>query len=544
MNELTIYPNRAIFHDGDLIELVIETNLTPTIVDIYVYHIAELVYQNKVSITEKRTTITLPALPNNQSYGVTCVMNQNKYHTAFEIYDSWKQIPRYGFLTDFYTEEKGNKSYLNTLLKCHINVVQYYDWMYKHEDLISPTSEFTDLMGRVLNQEVVNERIQDCKQKNIASMAYGAIYGASNDFYNQHQDWALFSSNHEPIRFIDVFTIMNFTEDSPWQTHIIDEFTQAIRYMGFDGIHLDTYGYPKIAKDYIGNTLYLNEHFTPFINQVKQQLIEQHLSSELIFNNVGSWPIQDTARAKQSALYIEVWDPLDTYQDLANLVRYVKGLTKEKELIISAYLKPYYKQDKTLALPAHKLLYSLLSGLGSHHLILGEKQNVLRTGYYCDYGTLTDDEFEEIRQYYDFNAQFSEILYDKTMNDVSFTHTFGDNLEYVLDHRCQVSPKDGFVYTIIKENKSRKILHLINLTNQTSTNWNEEKLHPEIVKDIKIQILTVDPIESIIAFSPEHMKENLQFTTRSTDRGQIISFTIPELLYWDMVILTKKESTL
>ncbi len=541
MDKLVIYPNKSLFHENETLEFVIITSSYPIQIKLVVTHLCLHVYEAEFRLTKPETLIKIPALPDNQSYGVFCEADGEIAKSAFEIYPSWKRVPRYGFLSDFATTNLDNTEFIETLLKLHINVVQYYDWMKKHEDLVSKTPEFTDLMGRRLNQDVVKRRIEICHEKNIANIAYGAIYGASNDFYENHKEWAFYHDEQSPVRFIDVFTIMNFTEKSPWQNHIINQFKAALNKLGFDGIHLDTYGSPKVARDYDQNIICLDEHFKPFINKVKESLIAADLPSDLIFNNVGSWPIEKTFDAKTSALYIEIWDPITSYQDIATLIRRVKSLTKEKELIISAYLKPYFNQNHASAINAHKFLHAIINSVGAHHLIMGENKKVLRTGYYCDYGSLTEDEFEEVKNYYDFNAEFSEILYDNSFDDVSLTHTFGDNLEFVLDIRCSVHAEKNKVFTVIKENKKRALIHLVNFQGIQDMRWNWEKQAPEAITNLSFEMLAIKEIESIQVVSPDQDNQEVAYQTKETSKGKIVSFAIQRLSVWNTIIINKKD---
>ena len=165
--------------------------------------------------------------------------------TSFDIVSNWRKSTRYGFLADFHTRESGDEEDVKWLNKMHLNLVQFYDWMYKHDDLVSETSVYTDLMGRELNLDVVKEKVALCHQYGMKALAYGAVYAASKSFAELHPDWALYQSNGLVYDFINIFTIMNIAEQCPWHAHIIAEYKRAVERVDFDGIHLDTYGFPK-----------------------------------------------------------------------------------------------------------------------------------------------------------------------------------------------------------------------------------------------------------------------------------------------------------
>ena len=547
MRDFDIYPLKGLF-DGEeelLFKIVYDMNESHKKATIKVFHLNEIVFVDEcvLEFVNGVCIYYMDKLLNNRGYGLTIEIDNNIAMTAFELYDSWISIPRYGFLSDFSPKDLMDEKYLETLLKLHINVVQYYDWMYQHNDLIAKEEPFIDLMGRKLSQKVVKEKVKKCKLAGIKNIAYGAIYGASNAFYEKHKKWAFYNSNQEPITFIDVFTIMNFTSDSPWRNHLIREYKKAITEIGFDGIHMDTYGYPKVAQDYQGKIIRLDDHFSSLINAVKSELEAENLSSDLIFNNVGAWPINKTYDANQSALYIEIWDPYTTYNNVMNLIKYVKTLTIEKQLIISAYLKPYFNKNSAGAVSAHKLISAVIYASGASHLIMGDTQKVLRTGYYCDNGELNESDFSEIRKYYDFNAMYGEILYDNKLIDVSFTHTKGDNIEYKFGN-VKWSPiaTKGNILTIIKEKNKQKIIHLINLTSSKSIDWNIEQPLQQIQNNIEVELLTLNEINDIYVCSPDQnvLSKSIDYKVKAMERGNIISFSVDELKYWSMIVINEK----
>ena len=77
--------------------------------------------------------------------------------TSFDVAEHWSHAPRYGFFADFAPDEDPSETesradFMNAL---HLNVVQFYDWMYSHHTLVPPTDEFIDPLGRLLSLDVV-----------------------------------------------------------------------------------------------------------------------------------------------------------------------------------------------------------------------------------------------------------------------------------------------------------------------------------------------------------------------------------------------------
>ncbi|WNR47103.1 glycoside hydrolase family 66 protein [Paenibacillus roseipurpureus] len=78
----------------------------------------------------------------------------HEHATSFDVVSNWRKSIRYGFLSDFNTSKLGVTADVAYINKLHLNVVQFYDWMYKHDDLILPLDKFRDLMGMPRTKEV------------------------------------------------------------------------------------------------------------------------------------------------------------------------------------------------------------------------------------------------------------------------------------------------------------------------------------------------------------------------------------------------------
>lgn len=52
-------------------------------------------------------------------------------YTAFDVVNCWTEAPRYGFLSSFSEEDKQKEEYQEFFREMHLNVIQFYDWMYR-----------------------------------------------------------------------------------------------------------------------------------------------------------------------------------------------------------------------------------------------------------------------------------------------------------------------------------------------------------------------------------------------------------------------------
>lgn len=557
------YPGRAQYLTGEPVCIKVELD-NPLQREVAVRLTAEIICSNRVLNSQAYDIVIPPGAVSThlldfgppveafRGYGVDLLLTQEeaepvRFSTAFDVVSSWRQSPRYGFLSDFHSRELGDAKDVESLGKLHINLVQFYDWMYRHDDLVPPEDNFTDLMGRELSLQVVKEKIALCRSYGIKTMAYGAIYAASQDFYREHPDWALYYGNGKVIDFIDIFTIMNVSEESPWHHHIIGEYKKAIEQVGFDGIHMDTYGYPKTGISKLGGVEKverLEQQFPVLIENTRRELSKSKADIGLIFNNVGNWPVDTVAAASQDAVYIEVWNPYEKYHHIQQIIAWAQQFGHGKPVILAAYLKPFRLEPAESIDKAHTaalLLSAVIFSHGAYHLLLGEKSGVLTQGYYVDYSVADDAFMREIRNYYDFMVRYVHLLYDPSLRNVSMTHVDGDNLEYVFSGASYSTyGEPGKVWTVVRESEQMKLIQFINLTNNTEDYWNEGKNRPAEVKNLTVHVQVNEPVRSVFAASPDidmGRPKELEYSLEETERGYVLSATVPNVYQWSMLVI-------
>lgn len=472
----------------------------------------------------------------------------SKHYTGFDVADHWRRSPRYGFLSDFKTEELGSLADVEALNKYHINVVQFYDWMYRHDDLVPPETEFTDPMGRTLNYAVVKEKITALHEKNMAAMAYGAVYAALKDFYGQHREWGLYGKDGKRLHLIDIFNIMDISPDSPWVSHIVSEFEKVIR-EGFDGIHMDQYGFPKKAYRNVNGHYELVDLavcYPALIDRTKSALSNINPDTGLIFNNVSNYPVHTTATADQEAVYIEVWPPVVHLRELKGLVDRGRELSGNKHVILSAYLPTFKDEGNFDPIPAENgalITMATIFASGGFHLLLGEAHNVLTEAYYPSYGKMRPVFQKEVRSYYDFIVCYGQLLHDFGLEDLSMTYTGGVNTELTFKGGVPFSPNGdiGSVWTIVKQLPDFMVIHLVNLVGLEDDYWEHVKVQrPETQQAIECTVLLDKELEGIYMASPDAESiepVKLPYEIVEHEHGEAARFVIPNLSIWDMIYM-------
>ena len=525
-----IYPAKAQFQPHQEVELIVEN--PPSQYTLSVTRLEKTVWKRKIENSER---VAIGSWPEG-GYGVTLSQGNISATTAFDVALSPVDYPRYGFLSDFFTNDRFDDADINFLLRCHINLVQFYDWMYRHHQLVPQQNLFTDPMGRELDYETIQHKLAACHDVGMSCMAYGAIYGAEKEY--EHPEQVMLWPNGKPMQLIGFIDIMDFEAGGPWAAHITNEFKNVIDKVGFDGIHLDQYGFPKFSiRGHISDNVVFNveDAFGPFLEQVRSSLPK----AILIFNSVNNWPIQNVATAPVDAVYIEVWKPYDTYFYLQKLIIDARRFSGNKPVILAAYLKPFSKNSscsEESRMSAFVLVQAAIYGNGGSQLILGENNSILQDAYYCDYGVLPDP--AKAICYADFEVRYRDLLFDRALHPAGHTYCGEGNGDlYIEGVPVSCDGRPGTVWVLVNKKPGMKVLHFINLTNQADAFWNAEKRRIEPLQNLNVMFLC-EKISSAFVASPENPDLNpvaYEFAEKCDSMGYRLH--IPELNAWSMLVI-------
>ena len=95
-------------------------------------------------------------------YGVRISTEDGVWEGAFDVVSDRRTEIRYGFLSDFSSGD-GDRLDVEWMRDLHLNAVQFYDWMYRHDRLLPPTEQYDDPMGRQTDLSVISKKIEHCK---------------------------------------------------------------------------------------------------------------------------------------------------------------------------------------------------------------------------------------------------------------------------------------------------------------------------------------------------------------------------------------------
>ncbi|MGN0315064.1 MAG: glycoside hydrolase family 66 protein [Fusicatenibacter sp.] len=462
--------------------------------------------------------------------------------TAFDVADSWSDAPRYGFLSCFSGEEPRSGSYSEFFREMHLNVIQFYDWMYRHDCFYPEGDLYTDIMGRKGSMAAVRDRIQGVHDCGAKAIAYGAVYGAES-FQEAHPECRYLYDNGEPMVFIDRIWLMDIHRGTAWRKKILLEYQKALQ-SGFDGIHMDQYGDPKEAYVFVDNQLVIRDladDFRDLINEAKETCPRNCF----IFNAVNNWPVDSVAKSREDCVYIEVWSPNDTYGDLFRMIEHARCKGDKKQVILAAYLNPFKTDPAANEKGATaQLAMATIFASGGFHLLLGEEGRILTEAYYPDnYRIANPSLWNSLKRYYDFITAYGELLFPKDWIDVTTQYAGGINSEFVFGKIAwSPYPEAGKVWIRIYKRSREFSVRYVNFTGIEDMNWNHTHSDlPVCKKNLETKVKLPGQKIRICALSPDAAAQepmHLDYTVRcGEDRRQEIRFELPELSVFTVVYM-------
>lgn len=539
---IELLPNKGFYRPGEIVQLAVSIH-TPDAATIraQILYLAEQVAVLEVPIIDGKANLEwTPPTETPRGYGIdVTLLNADgqllaETSSAFDVLERWTQAPRYGFLTEFTAQRHDPDATMAWAARYHLNGLQFYDWQYRHEQLLPPegSNVYSDLLGRSMSLNTVKALIDAAHQYNIAAMPYTAIYGASASFYREHPDWALFSAPNKPYTFGDDYLIiMNPTPGTPWADHLLDQFGQVLDTTVFDGIHIDQYGAPMRGRDADNQLVRLDEAFPAFVNAAVD-LVENKRGEDgaVIFNLVRNWPLATVAPSNQDAVYIEVWEPYTNLLDLYRIVAQAQQLSGGKPVIIAAYISPEHEVNV-------RLMNALIWGAGGYHLELGEPETMLADPYFPKFGVMSDHLQAVMRRYYDFAVRYENVL---SLNSRDMTDERASALT-ITDIPTQGTRSRDRVAVIVRGSEKHEVFNLVNLMGIGGENWHEPLPHaPEVWHGLPVQLRIERPLNAIYYASSDGDDLSLH-RVDFTLQEDVVTFELPQLAYWTTVILEYGE---
>ena len=364
--------------------------------------------------------------------------------------------------------------------------MQFYDWMYRHAELLPSVDDFDDPLGRRLSLETVRRLVAAVRAAGSLPMGYAAVYAVGRDEWPAWREAGLYRADGTPWTLGEDFLWNVDPTNERWVAHLAAQLARAQTAIGFAGFHLDQYGAPKRALRRDGTDVDLAEAFPALIDRLAIALPD----ARLIFNNVNDFPTWSTASARQHAVYIEVWPPHERLGDLAALVAKARLLAPGKGVVLAAYLSAYAGADESAASAAERLQLATVFSHGGSSLLHGEEDGVLTEAYYVRHRRAGRDSLASARAYYDFAVRYGDLLFADDTVDVTRTELGGINEELRVDAPVGVSLDcaPGVLWARAIRSPRGLLVSLVDLSQQPDDRWDGGKAPNQPLTGVRLSI--------------------------------------------------------
>jgi len=522
-----LLPERSVFGPDDGVGIEVRGAAAPG--RLTVWRLGELVAEQEHSGAGMVRLGTLP----EGGYGIEYESAGGTARTAVEVAADRRRRLRYGFVVD-YAPGRDVAPIADAVRRLHLTGVQFYDWAYRHAELLGGGEEYEDALGQPVSLATVRALVRAVQAAGAGAIGYAAVYGVGNEEWPEWRHRALLTAEGEAYGLGDFLHLVDPASED-WLAHFTGQLRDAVSRLGFDGFHLDQYGYPKRARRADGRIVDLAESFVRTIEGVRTALP----AAQLVFNNVNDFPTWATAPAAQDAVYIEVWPPHVTLGSLARVVDRARSVAGGKPVVVAAYQSVYDRAPAASADLATAFTMATLYSHGATQLLAGEADRILVDPYYVRNHAAEGSTAGMLRRWYDFLVEHDELLLDPEIVDVTgaFAGEYnGDCDTAFAGVAVTETPAAGAVWRRIVRTRHGLVVHLINLVGQGDTLWDEAR---EPVGDAGAGTLRIRRIGGrmprIRVADPDGAGRLLEVEVRRD--GEHAVAELPRLGLWQLVLI-------
>jgi dextranase len=506
----------------------------------------------------EKTTVTLSLMPPMTDFIGYLLVGQfvqedtvtDEMVNAVDVSSDWSKFPRYGYLVNYSPANELSVDFImDSLSKYHINGLQFYDWQDTHHIPLrfdtegNPLQSWTELSNRTVSFATVEAYINAAHERNMMAMNYNLLFGTYDNPQSDgvSLDWGLYqdqnatSIDHHslPSNWETSRLLLMDPSNTDWQAYIFEQERKTFEALGFDGWHIDQLGDRGARYDINGNYIPMISSYMDFIENAKQDL-----DVRLLFNAVDGFGQGSFANSEDlDFLYQEVWSD-HTYAELKQLIDQGRAWSEyEKGMILAAYMN-YGSRDRSGFFNTHSVLLTnaTIFASGAAHLELGDS-GMLSSEYFPSNNLKMTKELEtKLQHYYNFLVAYQNILREDLGNTF-----YKVEMENVASSTLGASDK---VWKFTKENDEYVAIHFINLLGNEN-DWrddNRDKEAPTILTDVPVKVYYSESFSNLYFMSPDvngGLPQAVEYDILSDEDGTYISFVLPSLEYWDMVVIEK-----
>jgi dextranase len=444
--------------------------------------------------------------------------------------------PVMGFVTSF--DSSSRESVLAWLRDLRCTVVQVYDWMDSYSYPLPATTTYEDPLNRPIDRVELEKLIQGIREIGAVAQAYAPVCAADRSLAEEHPPWRLYRSDGAPQSLGDLLQILD-PGNVEWQHHWLDQYGGAIDELGFNGLHLDTYGYPRMALSSEGEPVSVNDGYDSFVKAVRNARPDVVVS----FNQVNGVPRGFEPPSLPGFRYMELWPPNDKWRHLEGLLQRSVGTGTRQGDTLAIY-PPVWQGDRDSALRTAVLSEAVSTTLGANTLIWGDDDGVLCHPYYVDHEQLRKAERATALEWHRFGLRCRDLF--KFSTDTSWYELSDENASVKVSWNGVTSPEPigGALYVRVLRSDDFVVVSLLDLSGSDDGSWASPSAAGKCTH-ASVEILMDSPdgwrAEAAVLGRDEGRFNPLATTPTSMREGRGISCEVPLVGGWTVLRMTVKE---
>lgn len=410
--------------------------------------------------------------------------------------------PVHGFATSF--DQGSVPETLKWLRALRCTIVQIYDWMERYSAPLGPRTGWKDPSGRDVSFEALRLLAHDIRANGAVAHAYAPIYAVDVPFAAEHPELLLYRGDGTPERLFDNIVLAN-PYDPRWQRHFAQAYGSAADAIGFDGFHIDSYGFPRAALDLGGRRVDMRAAYESFLNFFRSRRPTDQIS----FNQVNGVPSGLSLPDGPVFRYCEVWPPNDGWRHLEGLMdrsagtvlRHEGGQPEDGSFPLRgtiACYPPVWSSGpgvhREAALRTVILMEAIATCLGASALLYGDNIGVLCDPYYPQHERLTPAEAKTVLEVHDFALRCRDLFIDG--EDTSWYEIGDENGSVSVDWEGAVRPEpvSGSLFARVVRSERHVAVGIVDLSGSPSGSWSEPTV-PGRCGSVRVRVLLASPDE-------------------------------------------------
>jgi len=462
--------------------------------------------------------------------------------------------PVHGFVTSFEDENVGEV--LGWLERLRCTVVQAYDWMASYCAPLGPPSGWVDPSKRKVSFRALRALSDGLGQLGAVAHAYAPVYAVDLAFGAEHPEMLLYRGDGGPERLFDQIQLAN-PGNPAWQRHFAESYGDAADRIGFGGFHLDTYGFPREARDHGGSPVDMRTAYGQFLEHFRARRPADLLS----FNQVNGVPSAMTLPEGPVFRYCEVWPPNDAWRHLEALMDRSAGRAGilgpgGRELAsmrgtIACY-PPVWEQhnkagaeviDRHAALGTVVRTEAVATCLGAGALLYGDMSAVLGDAYYPKHERLSAPEVELVLAWHRFSLRCRDLFFEG--EDTSWYDIGDDNgaVSIISEVPARPEPLGQALFARVVRSETCVAVGIVDLSGSRDGRW-AEGTFPGKCTEVRAKVLLGQPEDWEVAVAVLGRNggrfTQAPFEVVAHREGLAVEVPVPMGAGWSVLRLTRR----